>query len=83
MHNHCEASNLGLQQGNSQAGLEVSGLGAQVVVCDLGQATSFTKTHTSHIAWEQWPILLPDGLASGRQVVPHKAGLGPGERGQQ
>lgn len=32
---HCE--------GSSQAGLEVSGLGAQVVVCDFGQATSFTE----------------------------------------
>lgn len=26
----------------------MSGLGAQVVVCDLGQATSFTKTHFTY-----------------------------------
>lgn len=30
-------------EGNSQAGLEVSGLGPQVVVCGLSQATSLTE----------------------------------------
>lgn len=53
MHSHSEALNLGLQQGRSQAGLEVSGLGAQTAVCDLGQATFISEPVGSQIEWEQ------------------------------